>query len=183
MKLRIPRTVRFINLLLVIFITVSFGCGTEKISSPSPDPISLVGEWQEKFTVSVHLFIGTPEDMMDVIITKELTSILQFENNSFSIKIENDDGYVEKEYQGEYEISADTLIFHIPNESGELSDHLLHYRFISKDLLRLWSVTYPTGNPDVISIALTGIVWSVGFPYSGLIMPFNYKSQGVFTRH
>ncbi len=176
-------SVGFSGLIFLISISIIPGCDKDNPTRSLYINYNLSGTWEEKYSMTFGSMVGTPENMNGSSFTKDLISTLYFANDSFSIIITNDHGDTEQQYFGRYDISSDTLTFFIRNEAGEIEDHSINFRFVSNDSLNLWTIVYPTDDPNIISIPLfTDIVWNVCKSFDCELMTIGQKNWGYFTR-
>jgi hypothetical protein len=170
-------------LVFIFLICLLPGCEKDKPTRSLFIEYNLSGTWEEKYSMTFGSMIGTPENMNGSSYTKDLISTLYFANDSFSIIITNDNGDTEQQYFGRYGILSDTLTFFIRNEAGEIEAHSINFRFVSNDSLNLWTIVYPTEDPNIMSIPLfTDIVWNVCKSFDCKLMTIGQKHWGYFTR-
>ncbi len=177
--------VPFIELLLILFL---FGCGQRIVNNQTENQFD--GVWEMEYTISRLSFIepGFDEDPISIA----LRSVLTFEADSFNLQIiaPNRLQYYNKEYAGNYSISADTIIFnatyHLFSDMYETNDsesiikldlmEKLRFNFDNQDSLR-FSVISIKISDNMFSIPMGSFLWNTRNDLGP-----SFKTGGTYTR-
>lgn len=177
--------VLIITLLLTSFL---IGCGKRIVNNQ--DNNQFEGIWEMEYTKSLPSFIEPWFNEDPISIT--LNSVLRFEADSFNLQIiaPNSYQYLNKEYAGNYSISADTIIFNatyslsfnrfetndsIINNEFDLSEKL-RFNFDNQDSLTL-NVVGIAVSDNMFSIPLSSFLWDTRYDWGP-----SHKSSGNYSR-
>ena len=179
--LLIKAIIRFIGLLLFILL---IGCDQRIVNNQEESQFD--GVWEMKYTESKPSFIDPGYYVPPIFI--EVSSILTFSADSFNLQIIAPASYrhLNREYAGNYSISADTIFFNaiqyysykridVNNLAALGSIHQLHFKFVGKDSIR-FNVISTIGSDGLTSIPMTSFLWNTSGFWPSM------RTSGTFDR-